>query len=152
MRALAILLLLSATLFADDKADAIATVQKLFDAMSAHDAEAAKAVTIPDGRLYSIRPDGKLSQGMTLEQFAEHLSTAKDKMLERMWKPTVLIRGGIAQVWAEYDFHLNGKFHHCGVDDVSLLKAPDGWKIAGITYTSETNGCAPSPLGPPPSH
>ncbi len=56
--------------------------------------------------------------------------------------------GGIAVVWAEYDFHLNGKFNHCGVDQVNLLKTGAGWKIMGIAYTSETSGCAPSPLGP----
>jgi hypothetical protein len=26
---------------------------------------------------------------------------------------------------------------------------PEGWKIAGIVYSVETTGCAPSPLGAP---
>lgn len=133
---------------ADDKDAAVATVQKLFDAMSAHDSDAARAVILPEGRLYATRTDGTPSS-LTLEQFAARLSTMKEPMLERMWNPTVLVRGRIAQVWAEYDFHLSGKFHHCGIDSVSLVKAADGWKIAGIVYTSETSGCAPSPLGPP---
>ena len=147
---LAAILLMSVPLFAaaDEKDAVVATVQKLFDAMSAHDSEAAKAVVIPEGRLYATR-DGRAISASTLEQFAARLSTMKEPMLERMWNPTVLIRGSIAQVWAEYDFHLNGKFHHCGIDSVSLVKGTDGWKIAGIVYTSETSGCAPSPLGPP---
>jgi hypothetical protein len=151
MRVLVTILLTSAALFAADSADekgAVAAVQKLFDAMAAHDSEAARAVVIPEGRLYSTRSDGK-PVGMTLEEFAARLSTRKEPMLERMWNPTVLVRGRIAHVWAEYDFHLSGKFHHCGIDSVSLIKSDDGWKIAGIVYTSETSGCPASPLGPP---
>jgi hypothetical protein len=131
-----------------DEKEAVAAVQKLFDAMAAHDSDAARAVVIPEGRIYSVRPDGKPSGG-TLEEFAARLSMRKEPMLERMWNPTVLVRGRIAQIWAEYDFHLSGKFHHCGVDSVSLVKADDGWRIAGIVYTTETSDCPASPLGPP---
>lgn len=131
-----------------DEKDAVAACQKLFDAMAAHDSDAARAAVIPEGRLYAARADGRIS-GSSLEEFAARLSAGKDAMLERMWNPTVLVRGRIAQVWAEYDFHLNGKFHHCGIDAFSLVKGADGWKIAGIVYTSETSGCPASPLGPP---
>jgi hypothetical protein len=151
MRTLATLLLFGLPcLLADtsDQKDAVAAVQRLFDAMAAHDSDAARAVVIPEGRIYATRADGKPSGG-TLEEFAARLSTRKEPMLERMWNPTVLVRGRIAQVWAEYDFHLSGKFHHCGIDSVSLVKSDDGWKIAGIIYTSETSACQPSPLGPP---
>ena len=65
-----------------------------------------------------------------------------------MWEPKVLIRGAIAQLWAPYDFHREGKFNHCGIDSVSLVKVGGAWKIAGISYTSETLNCPASPLGP----
>jgi hypothetical protein len=126
----------------------VAAVQQLFDAMKAHDGAAASAVVMPDANLLSIRDDGK-PVVTPFPQFVEHLTASKATWLERMWNPTVLQRGAIALVWAEYDFHLDGKFHHCGVDSVSLVKTADGWKISGISYTAETTGCAPSPLGPP---
>jgi hypothetical protein len=66
-----------------------------------------------------------------------------------MWNPKVLIHGGLAVVWADYDFHLNGKFSHCGVDSVTLVTVSGAWKISGIAYTMETSECTPSPLGPP---
>ncbi len=59
------------------------------------------------------------------------------------------MRGKIANVWAEYDFHSNGKFAHCGIDTFLLLKTDEGWKIFSLTYTMETHGCKDSPLGPP---
>jgi hypothetical protein len=66
-----------------------------------------------------------------------------------MWKPKVLEQGSIAVVWADYDFHLNGKFSHCGIDAINLVKAEKSWKIAGIVFSKTVSGCGPSPLGPP---
>jgi len=66
-----------------------------------------------------------------------------------MWDPNVLIHKEIAVVWAKYDFHREGKFSHCGVDAFNLVKTPEGWKISGIIYTVEKEGCGESPIGPP---
>ena len=132
---------------ADDN-DPAAVVQQLFDAMAAHNADAARALFTPEATLLNVRADGT-PVTTPHEQFVQRVGSSKDAWLERMWKPTVLVHGGIAVVWAEYDFHLNGKLNHCGVDSVNLVKTATGWKISGIAYTSETSGCAPSPLGPP---
>ena len=126
----------------------VAAVQRLFDAMAAHDVETARARFTPEASLIAVRADGA-STVMPHEQWLSHLSESKDKWLERMWNPTVLEHGSIAVVWAQYDFHLNGRFTHCGVDSVDLLKTSDGWKISGISFTRETAHCPSSPLGPP---
>jgi len=131
-----------------DEKDVVAAAQKLFDAMTAHDSAAARAVIVPEGRLFSANDEGKVAS-QTLEEFAARLSASKAQMLERIWNPKVFVRGRIAHLWAEYDFHLNGKFHHCGVDSIALVKSADGWKITDVEDTRETSGCAPSPLGPP---
>ncbi|MBV8821095.1 MAG: nuclear transport factor 2 family protein [Acidobacteriaceae bacterium] len=131
----------------DEKA-ATATVQKLFDAMAAHDSDAARAVLIADGRIVAVRENGAVSNS-TQEQFAARLSTIKEPIIERMWQPKVLVQGRLAQVWAEYDFWRSGKFSHCGIDSVSLVKTEEGWKISGISYSMLTTTCSPSPLGPP---
>jgi Domain of unknown function (DUF4440) len=131
-----------------DNANPMATVQRLFDAMSAHDADAARALFTPEATLLTVRANGSTAV-VPHEKWLEHLGGSKDAWLERMWNAKVLEHGSIAVVWAEYDFHLNGKFSHCGIDSVSLLKTTAGWKISGISFTSETSGCPPSPLGPP---
>jgi hypothetical protein len=129
-----------------EEKEVVTAVQKLFDAMAAHDSDAARAVIVPEGRLFSADDAGKVSS-QTLEEFAGRLSAAKAQMLERIWNPKVFVRGRIAHLWAEYDFHLNGNFHHCGVDSIALVKSADGWRITGIEDTRETVGCTPSPLG-----
>ena len=132
----------------DDTGTPAATVQSLFNAMSAHNVEAARSLFIPEATLIAVRSNGTVAV-TPHEQWLDHLAKSKDAWLERMWNPKVLEHNSIAVVWAEYDFHLNGKFSHCGVDSVDLLKTPTGWKISGVSFTSETSNCPESPLGPP---
>jgi len=124
-----------------------AVIQRLFDAMAAHDGDAIRSVSIANGRIYGARASGV--GNTSFEEFAVRISAAKQKYLERIWAPKLQVRGAMANVWAEYDFHVDGKLDHCGIDSFSLVKMPEGWKIAGLVFTSETTGCAPSPLGPP---
>jgi hypothetical protein len=126
----------------------LAAAQKLFDAMSAHDGAAARALFVPGATLASVDAAGRASV-LPFEKFAEHIGSAKQSWLERIWNPMVLEHENIAVVWAEYDFHLGGKFSHCGLDSFSLLKTEGGWKIAYISDTRQKSGCKASPLGPP---
>ncbi|MDA1334121.1 MAG: hypothetical protein O2797_07860, partial [Bacteroidetes bacterium] len=70
---------------------------------------------------------------------------ASDAFHERMFESTVHIQDGIAMIWADYDFHVNGTFSHCGVDTFSLVKTPEGWKVASLIYTVQQEGCVSRP-------
>jgi len=134
-------LLLFAALASAQTPEAI--VQKTFDGMAAHDAAMIRATMLPDARLYSIRDDAAPIV-TTMEDFVTRIAAMKVAILERFTsKPAVTIRGRMAQVWGEYEFLRDGKFTHCGVDSVSLLKTSEGWKIATLVYTVETTGCKP---------
>lgn len=133
-----------------DERDVIAVVQKFFDAMATCDAASARAITLPEGRLYRFvvgTPDPVRSS--TFEEFNNGLAACTRTLLERMWSPQVRVHKGIASLWAPYDFWLNGAFSHCGIDSFELVKTPEGWKLTGGTYTIEREGCTPSPLGAP---
>jgi hypothetical protein len=136
------------TILAADDGSPLATAQKLFDAMKAHDAAAAASLFLPGATLASVDASGKASV-IPAEEFAKHVGSGKGEWLERIWSPKVLEQGPIAVVWAEYDFHLNGKFSHCGVDSFSMLKTEGDWKIASVSDTRQISGCAPSSLGAP---
>jgi len=127
------------------------TIQRFFNAMADRDAEAALEVMIPEGRFFSLREEnGETAvRTFTNQEFAQGLETQEQDLLERFWEPEVRLRGGIATVWAPYDFFLDGEFHHCGIDAFDLLNDGTGWKITGGVYTVETSGCPESPLGPP---
>ena len=125
------------------------TMQAFFDTMTAHDVEGARQILQPQGRFHAMSmTDGKPDvRAFANEEYFAQLQASKQKMQERIWNPDVRINGLIANVTAPYDFWIDGKFSHCGVDAFDLIKTEDGWKIAGGVYTVESQ-CAPSPLGP----
>src|SRR5579859_3588479 len=84
---------------ADDSPTAV--VQRLFAAMSAHDAEAARALFLPEAQLFSVRPDGT-SAATPSQRWIDRMGAAKDAWLERIWNPTALEHGTVAIVWAEF--------------------------------------------------
>ena len=145
MRSLSIALLFAvAPLIAQssDEKDALATVQKTFDGMTAHDAAMIRSTMLPDARLYSVPEEGAPTASITADDFATRIAAIHNDILERFTgQPSISIRGRMAQVWGEYEFLRDGKFHHCGVDSFSLFKTSEGWKVATIVYTSETTGC-----------
>ena len=134
----------------DDKTAVLATVQAFFDTMASRDVEGARRVLMPEVRFYSTREqDGQTAvRASAVEDYLKALGGRKQDNRERIWNPEVRVHGPIASVWTPYDFWVDGKFSHCGIDIFDLVKTPDGWKISGLTYTVERTGCAPSPLGP----
>src|SRR5579871_2143642 len=150
MRVLTLLLLSSLPALAADAEEkpVLAAIQTLFDGMSSHNPEMVKSVMTPDARAVGVRPD-RVGSARSRDELAAAIAGGTTPILERIWDPKIQIRGRIANVWAEYDFHSNGKFGHCGIDTFLLLKTDEGWKVFSLTWTQETEGCKPSPLGPP---
>jgi hypothetical protein len=128
-----------------------AVVQKLFDAMARRDTVVLRALMLPGSELisFAITDTSSNMRRQSDSAFVSSLGRGKGVLLERFWSPTVLIRGPIATVWTPYDFHVDGKFSHCGVDSFTLVRGTAGWVVSGISYTVERSKCEPSPLGPP---
>jgi hypothetical protein len=128
----------------------LAAVQKFFDTMASRDVEGARTVLMSEGRLFSVREQNgqAVTRASSIQDYLEGLAKRPQAYRERMWNPEVRVHGPIASVWTPYDFWVDGKFSHCGVDAFDLVKTSDGWKISGGIYTVERTGCAPSPLGP----
>ena len=130
---------------AADRAAVIAAVQSLFDAMRTRDTIALRAGFTPNAQLISIRTvaGAPARQQVTpLSAFVTSIGRPGEVLVERMWNPRVEVAGDIASLWAPYDFRIGSNFSHCGHDAVHLVRTPDGWKIAAITYTVVTTGCA----------
>jgi hypothetical protein len=128
----------------------LATVETFFSTMTAKDPQGAARVLEPDGRFFSVRyaPSGeRILRSFTNRSYLEELGSGARLQVERMWDPEVRIHGDVANVWAPYDFHIDGARSHCGVDSFDLIRTADGWRITGGVYTVETEGCPPSPLG-----
>ncbi len=121
----------------------ISVVNQFFEVLSSLDVNVAKQIMMPEGTYFSIRKKGEgfLIKNSTFQKYIEDIPNIKVKLKETMTNPKVLIHDRIAVLWTRYDFFVNGKFSHCGVDAFNLIKTPDGWKIAGCIYSVEKTGC-----------
>ncbi len=129
----------------DDRQSATAAVNKLFEAMRAKDAEAIRALFMPEGQLVAVdkpRTGGGLSttRVFTAAAFAKTIAEAKaPEFREVMPRPKVEIFGDMALVYGPYTFHVGDKFSHCGTNSFHLVRTADGWKIANAASTLEFN-------------
>lgn len=134
---------------AADREAVLEVIQRFFDTMTARDSAGAAGTLMDDGGYFRtsgpVRADAPAA---TFREYLRELARGTSRLVERMWHPEVLVHRDVAMVWTPYDFHVDGRFSHCGVDAFTLVRAVDGWRISSIAYTVERQGCAPSPLGP----
>ncbi len=128
----------------DARAQVLATVQRLFDAMARKDAEAGRKLFLPEARFFSVRVEAgaPIVGTFTIEEGLRRWAESSEALLERIWSAEVRIHGPIATVWTPYDFHRDGKFSHCGIDAFDLVQTVEGWRLAGGVFTMEAEGCA----------
>lgn len=125
-----------------------AVVQRLFDGMRAGDSTAVRSVFHPAARLLSVgMRDGQpaVIPG-SIDDFVQAVGTPHEEVWdERVWNIDIRVDGDLAAAWMDYAFYLGGQFSHCGVDAFQFFRAPDGWKIIGLTDTRRKDGCEVPP-------
>ena len=57
------------------------------------------------------------------------------KFKEQILNYTIQVDGAMGHAWTPYEFYINGKFSHCGVNAFTLFKEKDHWKIIYIVDT-----------------
>lgn len=132
----------------------LAVMQQAFDAVRSQDPDDWRAIQLAEGTTLSFRPHpdgqpGRLEMRIARNgDFIAVLANDSHEYLER-WtsEPTVLIRGPIAVVWGEYEFWIDGRFSHCGVDSTDLVKVDGAWRIANFMWTVEKDQCPTDPSG-----
>jgi hypothetical protein len=128
------------------------SVQSFFDGLAERNVDKLSSVLLSDGIFISVREQEGAEwvvRSEAVRMLLESITGREDSLFERMWEPEVLIHGRIAVVWTPYDFYVDKKFSHCGMDAFNMVKTDTGWKIASALYTVERTGCGESPLGPP---
>lgn len=134
---------------AEDRAAVLAVVEATFEAIRSGDPAGWDAVLLEEGTMSSVA-GAPGEREIRFREFAasRQPSERAGDFLERSWEPTVLVDGDVATVWTRYDFFIDGAFSHGGTDVFVLLRTDDGWRIASLVWTVETDP-EPSPLGPP---
>jgi hypothetical protein len=139
----------------DDDAErsaVLAAVAQFIEAMETRDVERYAEVLVPEATTFSQRIGADDSGPIRVRTNREHIDAlARSTQLweERVWSPIVRVHGPLAHVWTPYDFRVDGEFSHCGIDSFQYLKVDGAWRMAGSSWTVETESCEP---GPPPAH
>jgi hypothetical protein len=70
-----------------------------------------------------------------LDGFVKLLATSKDKLEEKFNNIEIRQDGNLGLVTFNYDFFINDKVHHSGLEVWQLCKIDGQWKILSVTWT-----------------
>lgn len=116
-------------------------VVKLFDAMRAGNGAAIRAMVAEDARLDRLQPDGSLRQG-TFDRWITWVDQQSEGDAdEQIFGVEVMSKTDeLATVWAPFTIRYKGELVGCGVNQFTLGKTVDGWRILyGIDKPAQTD-------------
>ena len=88
---------------------------------------------IDSARKYNAQFDG--IGPSQLDGIAKLLATSKDKLEEKFRNVEIRQDGDLGLVTFNYDFVINDKVHHSGLEIWQLCKIDGQWKILSVTWT-----------------
>ena len=127
-----------------DQRAVLAVVDRMFAALANKDKAALLAEVVPEGRATAAHrgPDGRPRVDTQLwPAFADQLAQANVRLSERLIDPHVHVEGDIAMIWSRYEFEIDGRFSHCGVDHFDFVRQDGRWRVLNLTWTQQTQGC-----------
>jgi hypothetical protein len=123
----------------------LAAMDRYLHAISAHDRDAMAAAQTADGMTYRARSSEGGRMDIVGRPNSYWVDPARDDgrvVREGYWSPIVLVRGGIAVVWAPYELWIDDRTSHCGIDVFSFVKRDGRLLVANAMWTVEPDACA----------
>lgn len=115
------------------------TIETFFVGFHAKDSMKMKSVCVDKLILQSISQgpkETKLLNGLPAE-FYKSIAAIPDKMQfqEKITSYNIQVDGAMAHAWTPYEFYINGKLSHKGVNAFTLFKENNVWKIIYLIDT-----------------
>ncbi len=135
----ALFLLFILSLIQAQEKEAQQTIEVFFEGFHQKDSLKIKSVCAEKMILQSIS-EGKKGNKLVNEspsEFYKSIATIQNDMQfeEKILKYNIQIDGAMAHVWTPYEFYVNGKLSHSGVNAFTLFKENSTWKIIYIIDT-----------------
>lgn len=115
------------------------TIETFFAGFHAKDSVKMKSVCSENMILQSIKesPKGNKCSEETPKAFYTSIASipADMKFEERMVSCNIQVDGTMAQAWTPYEFYINDKLSHKGVNAFTLYKDNGQWKIIHLIDT-----------------
>ncbi len=119
-------------------------VEAFFAGFNAKDTAAMRATLYDDVKLVTTFTNQQGQPSVRVEPVSGLMSAiggAQGKLFEKIFVPSIEVEDGLANVWVKYEFYVDDKFSHCGIDSFLLVKTQQGWKIASLADTRRRQGC-----------
>jgi len=131
---------------ADEQMAVQKTIEDFFAGFHAQDSMKIKA-TVSEGvvmQRISEKEDG--TGELRTDDFHKFLkgivSIPKDrKFEEKITSYDIKIDGAMANAWTGFEFWMDGKLSHCGVNSFQLYNDGTGWKIFYLVDVGRNKGC-----------
>ena len=122
------------------KQDVQKTIEIFFEGFHQKDTVKIQSVCSTTIILQSISESaasGNKLSDETAKEFYKSIASIPSsiKFQEKILNYNIQIDGSMAHVWAPYEFYLNDKLSHSGVNTFTLFKEKDIWKIIYIIDT-----------------
>ncbi|MEC3966572.1 nuclear transport factor 2 family protein [Flagellimonas halotolerans] len=121
-------------------------IETFFDGFHKQDSTIIKS-TVADEIV--LQTTGRSHEGKTLfktEEFSKFLKSIAGipettKFEEKLTSFSIQVDRTMANAWVGYEFWLNGKFSHCGINSFQLINFDGEWKIIYLIDTRGKEGC-----------
>ena len=112
-------------------------VEAFFRGMQTADSGLVAQIMPPSCIMHTVaeRVDGVEVLIGNRDQFVKVIASPPAELEERINGLTIHRDGPMATAWMEYTFYLDGKAHHCGVNNMVLALLEGSWQII---YVSDT--------------
>ncbi len=121
-------------------------ISTFFEGFHKGDTAQMSSVMMKNMRLQSayVLKNGKNT--LAINSGTDFLTAIANRPADQVWTENLKgykgdIDGNLAHIWAPYEFLINGKLSHCGVNSFTLVKTDQGWKIADIVDSRRREGC-----------
>lgn len=137
-RYLLLILLISQLSFAQEK-DIQQTIETFFEAFHQRDSIKLQSVCSDNLVLHSISESGNGTK-FSVEKASNFYKSIASipltmKFEERILNYNIQIDGAMAHVWTPYEFYVNDKLSHSGVNSFQLFNENGDWKVVYILDT-----------------
>ena len=133
-----LLLVFSSSLYSQNE-EVKQVIVTFFKGFHAKDSTIIKSVCAENMILQSIAESSKGSQikNQNPQDFYRSIATIPSTMLfeERVLEYSIQVDGAMAHVWTPYEFYVNNKLSHKGVNAFTLFKDNGLWKIVYLIDT-----------------
>ncbi|MBT5766081.1 MAG: hypothetical protein HOI58_04410 [Kordiimonadaceae bacterium] len=124
-----------------EKAEVRAILDQVFNAMRAGDDEALKSLVLPDTKLDRMAPDSPVTRGDASDWIGWVGTLNPVQADEQIFDVEINVEGPLAVAWAPFTIAINGELKSCAVNQFTLVKHTDGWKVAYLIDTHTPEKC-----------